>query len=99
MLPVCAFVKFMSHHGFDVDDKDCLTNLGYKDHWTDSTELLREGLWQDDQVISTDRCQLNIESIFVIVSRILFIVTDQLFCMLLPAENIILNEVSKSLSV
>jgi hypothetical protein len=84
-------------HSLGVDNMDCFTNLGDKNHGANTTHLPREILRQDNQVVSTDRGEVNDESILIVIGLILLVMTDQLFCMFLLANNVIVNEVRESL--
>jgi hypothetical protein len=97
MLPVGWSIKLMGSHCLDINYMHRLRYLGDEHHWSDTTILFTQGLWKDDEIISTDWGELNIECIFKVVSTILLIMRYQLLGMLLLADDVLFNKVGKPL--
>ena len=74
-------------------------NLIDHHHWPDTAQVFAKGLGQDDQVISTNRGQLHIEGVLVVVSRVLLLMRDELLRVHMSANNVVVDKVDHSDSV
>ena len=86
-------------HGFDVNNVHELGNLVDQNHGTNATQRGGQGFWEDDKVISTDWREFNVECVFVVIGSALFIMANQLFRVLLPAQHVILDEIRQTKSM
>jgi len=96
ILPVRRFVNFESLHSLDVDDMDELGDLVHQYHGPDASQVPRERLRQDNQIITADRGQLHIKRVLVMVSRILLLMGNQLLGVLVSADHMVVNEVDQT---
>jgi len=99
VLPISSLVNFLCHHCLDVHDVDTVTDFVHENHWANTSIFLRDCLWEDDEVISTDWGKFDNEAIFVEVGSILFVVTDQLLGVFFLAQNVVFNEIGEPLGV
>lgn len=96
ILPVRRFVNFESLHSLDVDDVDELGDLVHQYHGPDASQVPRERLRQDNQIITADRGQLHIKRVLVMVSRILLLMGNQLLGVLVSADHMVVDEVDQT---
>jgi hypothetical protein len=89
MLPIMFLFNLKGLHGSDVHEMNKLRNFVDEHHWADTTEHLGQSLWQDDEIVSTDWCQLNKEGVLVMVRGSLLIMTDELLRVSISLHQIV----------